>query len=177
MQIVSETLFSVSGFVNIAARNNNVVRYGITVEFRVIMNDRGLAVSDVGKGIIGNAVGIVVWRVSVRRKKANADNLVIVIVNKLVIYAGRRVSPSSYAVRRVSPSSLNEDAVGSEDRFILRSRKAVVINDFSGNIASAVVDGNIPLNIFVERNTVFFVVSLLSVEVASSVLYAETAAF
>ena len=112
MKVVSEVLFSVCRFINIAARNNNVVRYGITVEFRVIMNDRGLAVFDIGKGIIGNVVGIVVWRASVRRKKANADDLVIVIVNKLVIYAGRRVSPSS----------LNEDAVGSEDRFILRIR-------------------------------------------------------
>ena len=60
-----------------------------------------------------------------------------------------------YAGRRVSIFSLNEDAVGSEDRFIRRIRKAVVKNDFSGNIAFAVVDGNIPLNIFVERNTVF----------------------
>ena len=145
MQIVSEALFSVSGFINISARNNNVVRYGITVEFRVIMNDRGLAVFDVGKGIIGNVVGIVVWRASVRRKEAYADDLVIVIVNKLVIYAGRRIIPSF----------LNEDAVGSVDRFIPRIRKAVVINDFSGNIASAVVDGNIPLNVFAERNTVF----------------------
>ena len=137
MQIVSEALFSVCRFFNITARNNNVVRYGITVEFRVIMNDRSLTVCNIGKGIIGNVVGVVVWRASVRRKKANADDLVIVIVNKLVIYAGRRVNIFS----------LNEDAVGSEDRFILRSRKAVVINDFSGNIAFAVVDGNIPKGI------------------------------
>ena len=90
-------------------------------------------------------VGVVVCRASVRRKKANAFDLAIIIVNKLVIYAGRRVSPSS----------LNEDAFGSVDRFIPRIRKAFVINDFSGNIASAAVDGNMPLNIFAEGNTVF----------------------
>ena len=144
VQVAAEALVAVRRFVNITARNNNVAGCGVVVKFRVVVYNCGFAVGNVGNRVIGDMIVVGVGRAAVGGQKANAGDYAV-LVNKFIINAGGGSLPTF----------LHINAVGAVDRFVCRVGKVVVVNDLSGNIAVAVVDGNDPLHIFVVGDTLF----------------------